>query len=191
MVHKRPLAQQSVYNCGLYCIYCMMRFDQYWSMTLWWLQISHKSITASTSLLSGRVTPEQLCSYMQLFRSSWRALESHCGVLQLGLATAQALRHPSLPRWDSCLAFERLLLQVCAHLTQMSYPYVLQAMKAEKSPFKMGYPLLKKCDDWQKCFLSRLTTKQYFRSAQFTFLILRNAEQISKRMHTCCFWIAS
>ncbi|XP_071342973.1 sec1 family domain-containing protein 2 [Trachinotus anak] len=59
----------------------------------------------------GRVTPEQLCSYMQLFQSSWGALESHCGVLQLGLATAQMLRHPGLPRWDSCLAFERLLLQ--------------------------------------------------------------------------------
>ncbi|XP_056234027.1 sec1 family domain-containing protein 2 [Seriola aureovittata] len=59
----------------------------------------------------GRVTPEQLCSYMQLFRSSWGALESHCGVLQLGLAAAQTLRHPDLPRWDSCLAFERLLLQ--------------------------------------------------------------------------------
>ncbi|XP_042339210.1 sec1 family domain-containing protein 2 [Plectropomus leopardus] len=59
----------------------------------------------------GRVTPEQLCSYTQLFKNSWEALESHCGVLQLGLATAQTLRHPGLPRWDACLAFERLLLQ--------------------------------------------------------------------------------
>ncbi|MED6231920.1 hypothetical protein ATANTOWER_013860 [Ataeniobius toweri] len=59
----------------------------------------------------GRVTPEQLCSYVKLFRSNWEALESHCGVLQLGLATAQMLQHPSLARWDSCLAFERLLLQ--------------------------------------------------------------------------------
>ncbi|XP_031641682.1 sec1 family domain-containing protein 2 [Oncorhynchus kisutch] len=59
----------------------------------------------------GRVTPEQLCSYIQLFKSNWGALESHCGVIQLGLATAQTLRHPTLPRWDSCLAFERLLLQ--------------------------------------------------------------------------------
>ncbi|MEQ2243515.1 hypothetical protein ILYODFUR_007724, partial [Ilyodon furcidens] len=59
----------------------------------------------------GRVTPEQLCSYVKLFRSNWEALESHCGVLQLGLATAQMLRHPNLARWDSCLAFERLLLQ--------------------------------------------------------------------------------
>lgn len=90
--------------------------------------------------LSGRVTPEQLCSYMQLFRSSWGALESHCGVLQLGLATVQTLRHPDLPRWDSCLAFERLLLQVCAHLTQTYYPYVLELLKADKSPFRTGCP---------------------------------------------------
>ncbi|XP_061681801.1 sec1 family domain-containing protein 2 [Syngnathoides biaculeatus] len=59
----------------------------------------------------GRVTPEQLCSYARLFRGEAGALESHCGVLQLGLATAQTLRHPLLPRWDACLAFERLLLQ--------------------------------------------------------------------------------
>uniref|UniRef100_A0A8C1E8C0 Sec1 family domain containing 2 n=1 Tax=Cyprinus carpio carpio TaxID=630221 RepID=A0A8C1E8C0_CYPCA len=59
----------------------------------------------------GRVTAEQLCSYVQLFRDSWGALESHSGVLQLGLAAAQALRHPALPCWDACLAFERLLLQ--------------------------------------------------------------------------------
>uniref|UniRef100_A0A3Q1IQ15 Sec1 family domain containing 2 n=1 Tax=Anabas testudineus TaxID=64144 RepID=A0A3Q1IQ15_ANATE len=71
----------------------------------------------------GRVTPEQLCSYIQLFRSSWGALESHCGVIQLGLATAQTLGHPSLPRWDSCLAFERLLLQA---LGDSSFPAVLR-----------------------------------------------------------------
>ncbi|XP_003973979.2 sec1 family domain-containing protein 2 isoform X2 [Takifugu rubripes] len=59
----------------------------------------------------GRVTPEQLRSYVQLFRSRPGMLESHCGVLQLGLATAQTLRHPIMPRWDACLAFERLLLQ--------------------------------------------------------------------------------
>ncbi|XP_061540368.1 sec1 family domain-containing protein 2 isoform X2 [Phycodurus eques] len=59
----------------------------------------------------GRVTPEQLCSYARPFRGEAGALESHCGVLQLGLATAQTLRHPLLPRWDACLAFERLLLQ--------------------------------------------------------------------------------
>ncbi|XP_056621181.1 sec1 family domain-containing protein 2 [Triplophysa dalaica] len=59
----------------------------------------------------GRVTAEQLCSYVQLFRESWEALESHSGVLQLGLAAAQTLRHPTLSRWDACLAFERLLLQ--------------------------------------------------------------------------------
>lgn len=73
----------------------------------------------------GRVTPEQLCSYTQLFRSSWGALESHCGVLQLGLATAQTLRHPNLPRWDSCLAFERLLLQA---LGDSDFPAVLRQL---------------------------------------------------------------
>ncbi|XP_033937312.1 sec1 family domain-containing protein 2 [Pseudochaenichthys georgianus] len=73
----------------------------------------------------GRVTPEQLCSYMQLFKSSWGALESHCGVLQLGLATAQTLRHPSLPRWDACLAFERLLLQA---LGDSDFPAVLRQL---------------------------------------------------------------
>ncbi|XP_034085809.1 sec1 family domain-containing protein 2 [Gymnodraco acuticeps] len=73
----------------------------------------------------GRVTPEQLCSYMQLFKSSWGALESHCGVLQLGLATAQTLRHPNLPRWDACLAFERLLLQA---LGDSDFPAVLRQL---------------------------------------------------------------
>ncbi|KAF7658534.1 hypothetical protein LDENG_00011500 [Lucifuga dentata] len=72
-----------------------------------------------------RVTPKQLCSYIQLFRSSWGALESHCGVLQLGLATAQTLRHPSLPRWDACLAFERLLLQA---LGDSNFPAVLRQL---------------------------------------------------------------
>ncbi|XP_029906029.1 sec1 family domain-containing protein 2 [Myripristis murdjan] len=73
----------------------------------------------------GRVTPEQLCSYVQLFRSSWGALESHCGVLQLALATAQTLRHTGLPRWDACLAFERLLLQA---LGDSDFPAVLSQL---------------------------------------------------------------
>ncbi|XP_072295523.1 sec1 family domain-containing protein 2 [Eucyclogobius newberryi] len=73
----------------------------------------------------GRVTPDQLCSYVQPFRGSRGALESHCGVLQLGLATAQTLRHPSLPRWDACLAFERLLLQA---LGDSDFPSVLRQL---------------------------------------------------------------
>uniref|UniRef100_A0A1A8DE27 Sec1 family domain containing 2 n=1 Tax=Nothobranchius kadleci TaxID=1051664 RepID=A0A1A8DE27_NOTKA len=73
----------------------------------------------------GRVTPEQLCSYVKLFRRSWEALESHCGLLQLGLATAQTLRHPSLARWDACLAFERLLLQA---LGDSDFPAVLRQL---------------------------------------------------------------
>ncbi|XP_034036403.1 sec1 family domain-containing protein 2 [Thalassophryne amazonica] len=73
----------------------------------------------------GRVTPKQLCSYMQLFRSNWEALESHCGVLQLGLATAQTLHHPRLSRWDACLASERLLLQA---LGDSHFPAVLRQL---------------------------------------------------------------
>lgn len=73
----------------------------------------------------GRVTPDQLCSYVQPFRGSGEALETHCGVLQLGLATAQTLRHPSLPRWDACLAFERLLLQA---LGDSDFPSVLRQL---------------------------------------------------------------
>lgn len=73
----------------------------------------------------GRVTPDQLCSYVQPFRASRGALESHSGVLQLGLATAQMLRHPSLPRWDACLAFERLLLQA---LGDSDFPSVLRQL---------------------------------------------------------------
>ncbi|KAF5900539.1 sec1 family domain-containing protein 2, partial [Clarias magur] len=59
----------------------------------------------------GRVTGEQLSSYVQLFRGNWPAVENHCGLLQLALGTAQTLRHPCLAQWDACLAFERLLLQ--------------------------------------------------------------------------------
>nr|XP_033801318.1 sec1 family domain-containing protein 2 isoform X2 [Geotrypetes seraphini] len=59
----------------------------------------------------GRVTPEQLSSYIQLFKKNAKALENHCGLLQLGLATAQTLKHPQYAKWDNFLAFERLLLQ--------------------------------------------------------------------------------
>lgn len=118
-------------------------------MSLWRLQISPQIITASSSLLSGRVTPEQLCSYMQLFRRSWGALESHCGVLQLGLATAQTLRHPGLPRWDACLAFERLLLQVRTHLTETFYPYVQEQSKVS---FQNGIYIYIHNKWYQLCF---------------------------------------
>ncbi|XP_030306053.1 sec1 family domain-containing protein 2 [Calypte anna] len=59
----------------------------------------------------GRVTPEQLSSYVQLFRNNLKALENHCGLLQLVLATVQTLKHPQTSKWDNFLAFERLLLQ--------------------------------------------------------------------------------
>ncbi|XP_053314418.1 sec1 family domain-containing protein 2 [Spea bombifrons] len=59
----------------------------------------------------GRVTPEQLRSHIQLFKENGQAIEQHCGVLQLALATVQALKHPQCAKWDSFLAYERLLLQ--------------------------------------------------------------------------------
>ncbi|XP_068961328.1 sec1 family domain-containing protein 2 isoform X1 [Petaurus breviceps papuanus] len=59
----------------------------------------------------GRVTPGQLTSYIQLFKKNFKALESHCGLLQLGLASVQTLKHPMSSKWDNFLAFERLLLQ--------------------------------------------------------------------------------
>ncbi|XP_038647117.1 sec1 family domain-containing protein 2 [Scyliorhinus canicula] len=59
----------------------------------------------------GRVTPEQLHSYVQLFKSNLKALENHCGLLQLTMATVQTLGHGCYSKWDNFLAFERLLLQ--------------------------------------------------------------------------------
>ena len=61
----------------------------------------------------GRVTPGQLMSYIQLFKNNLKSLGNHCGLLQLGLATVQTLKHPQTAKWDNFLAFERLLLQVC------------------------------------------------------------------------------
>ena len=74
--------------------------------------------------LSGRVTPEQLCSYVQLFKSSWGALESHCGVLQLGLATPPC--HAGTPAWLSrdCWSnihvFYTILKIKCVHSVTVS-----------------------------------------------------------------------
>ncbi|NXN99168.1 SCFD2 protein, partial [Rhinopomastus cyanomelas] len=59
----------------------------------------------------GRVTPEQLSSYIQLFKNNLKALENHCGLLQLVMAAVQMLKHPQTCKWDNFLAFERLLLQ--------------------------------------------------------------------------------
>ncbi|XP_035308293.1 sec1 family domain-containing protein 2 isoform X6 [Cricetulus griseus] len=61
--------------------------------------------------LTGRVTPGQLMSYIQLFKNNLKALTNHCGLLQLGMATVQTLKHPQTAKWDNFLAFERLLLQ--------------------------------------------------------------------------------
>ncbi|XP_068134658.1 sec1 family domain-containing protein 2 [Hyperolius riggenbachi] len=59
----------------------------------------------------GRVTPEQLRSYVMLFKKNQQALENHCGLLQLALATVQTLKHPECGKWDNFLAFERAVLQ--------------------------------------------------------------------------------
>ncbi|XP_028347641.1 sec1 family domain-containing protein 2 isoform X3 [Physeter macrocephalus] len=59
----------------------------------------------------GRVTPGQLTSYIHLFKNNLKALRNHCGLLQLGLATVQTLKHLQTAKWDNFLAFERLLLQ--------------------------------------------------------------------------------
>lgn len=59
----------------------------------------------------GRVTPEQLKSHILLFKQNKQALENHCGLLQLASAAVQALKHPEGSKWDTCLAFERLVLQ--------------------------------------------------------------------------------
>ncbi|XP_063166642.1 sec1 family domain-containing protein 2 [Candoia aspera] len=59
----------------------------------------------------GRVTPEQLSSYIQLFKKKFDALESHCGILQIALAVVQTLKDPQNAKWDNFLAFERLFVQ--------------------------------------------------------------------------------
>ncbi|KAE8629566.1 hypothetical protein XENTR_v10000528 [Xenopus tropicalis] len=59
----------------------------------------------------GRVTPEQLKSYVHLFKANAQVLESHCGILQLALGAVQTLKHPQCSKWDNFLAFERLVLQ--------------------------------------------------------------------------------
>ncbi|XP_069600580.1 sec1 family domain-containing protein 2 isoform X1 [Ranitomeya imitator] len=59
----------------------------------------------------GRVTTEQLKSHALVFKQSKQALENHCGLLQLALAAVQALKHPECSKWDTLLAFERLVLQ--------------------------------------------------------------------------------
>ncbi|XP_026503906.1 sec1 family domain-containing protein 2 [Terrapene carolina triunguis] len=76
-------------------------------------------------LFAGRVTPEQLSSYFKLFKNNSKALRNHCGLLQLVLATIQALKHPQNAKWDSFLAFERLLLQ---NIGESEIPSVLNQL---------------------------------------------------------------
>ncbi|XP_074848865.1 sec1 family domain-containing protein 2 isoform X2 [Carettochelys insculpta] len=73
----------------------------------------------------GRVTPEQLSSYVKLFKNNSKALKNHCGLLQLVLATIQTLKHPQNAKWDNFLAFERLLLQ---NIGESEMPSVLNQL---------------------------------------------------------------
>ncbi|XP_043939111.1 sec1 family domain-containing protein 2 [Protopterus annectens] len=73
----------------------------------------------------GRVSPEQLVSFIHLFKNNFKALESHCGLLQLVLATVQTMKHPCFSRWDDFLAFERLVLQI---LGESELPRVLRQL---------------------------------------------------------------
>uniref|UniRef100_A0A8C4R6Y4 Sec1 family domain-containing protein 2 n=1 Tax=Eptatretus burgeri TaxID=7764 RepID=A0A8C4R6Y4_EPTBU len=59
----------------------------------------------------GKVTADQLESYVRAFRSDWDLCVSHAGLLQLGLATVQALRSPLASHRDTLLGAEKLLLQ--------------------------------------------------------------------------------
>nr|XP_060634501.1 sec1 family domain-containing protein 2 [Anolis sagrei ordinatus] len=70
---------------------------------------SRESLPIKMSM--GRVTPEQLSSYIQLFKRNFQALENHCGFLQIALAVVQTMKHPQSAKWDNFLAFERLLVQ--------------------------------------------------------------------------------
>lgn len=84
---------------------------------------SRESLPIKMSM--GRVTAEQLSSYVQLFKNNLQALENHCGLLQLGLATSQTLKHPNYAKWDNFLAFERLLLQ---NIGESDLPKVLHQL---------------------------------------------------------------
>ncbi|XP_033920847.1 sec1 family domain-containing protein 2 [Melopsittacus undulatus] len=80
----------------------------------------------------GRVTPEQLSSYIKLFKNNLKALENHCGLLQLVLATIQTLKHPQTSKWDNFLAFERLLLQT---IGESEMPSVLNQLLPMIKPY--------------------------------------------------------
>ncbi|XP_054846667.1 sec1 family domain-containing protein 2 [Eublepharis macularius] len=73
----------------------------------------------------GRVTPEQLASFIQLFKSKSEAVENHSGLLQIAQATVQTLKHPQNAKWDNFLAFERLLMQ---NLSESALPGVLKQL---------------------------------------------------------------
>ncbi|KAM6132601.1 LOW QUALITY PROTEIN: sec1 family domain-containing protein 2 [Pterocles gutturalis] len=85
-----------------------------------------------TYMSMGEVTPEQLSSYIQLFRNNLKALENHCGLLQLVLAAVQTLKHSQTSKWDNFLAFERLLLQ---SIGESEMPSVLNQLLPMIKPY--------------------------------------------------------
>ncbi|XP_068536430.1 sec1 family domain-containing protein 2 [Anas acuta] len=93
----------------------------------------------------GRVTPEQLSSYIQLFKNNLKALENHCGLLQLVLATVQTLKHPQISKWDNFLAFERLLLQ---SIGESEMPNVLNQLLTMIKPYNERMPDDYTCEDF-------------------------------------------
>ncbi|XP_018431457.1 PREDICTED: sec1 family domain-containing protein 2 [Nanorana parkeri] len=78
----------------------------------------------------GRVTPEQIRSYIMLFKENREALENHCGLLQLACATVQTLKNPQYAKWDNFLAYERAILQ---NIGKSELPAVLNQL----------YPMIK------------------------------------------------
>nr|XP_056711395.1 sec1 family domain-containing protein 2 [Euleptes europaea] len=85
--------------------------------------VSRENLPIKMSM--GRVTPEQLTSFIQLFKKKFEALENHCGLLQIALATVQTLKNPRNAKWDNFLAFERLLMQ---NLGESALPGVLNQL---------------------------------------------------------------
>ncbi|XP_035179647.1 sec1 family domain-containing protein 2 isoform X2 [Oxyura jamaicensis] len=93
----------------------------------------------------GRVTPEQLSSYIQLFKNNLKALENHCSLLQLVLATVQTLKHPQISKWDNFLAFERLLLQ---SIGESEMPSVLNQLLTMIKSYTERMPDDYTCEDF-------------------------------------------
>ncbi|XP_065593097.1 sec1 family domain-containing protein 2 [Cyrtonyx montezumae] len=115
----------------------------------------------------GRVTPEQLSSYVQLFKNNFKALENHCGLLQLVLAAVQTLKHPWISKWDNFLAFERLLLQT---IGESEMPSVLNQL----------LPMIK---SYSERMQDDYTCEDFFVLLVYTYSVvgeIKNGEELDK-----------